>query len=341
MDYDWSEEQKMLADLAEQVCRRHWTIETLQPFEPAHPERAARELAVHRELAAADVLTLLRDAGSGELPLLDVLPVYAALGRHCYDGPALVAGSAAALLGTHPAVNSVLAGQSVVALLPPVQKDVAGSTLPPAAYAAAADSFLLPVLAGDSVRLYLVPAAAAGLAPSTDMSGARWAAVTLPPLTGAPAATVGRAEFAATVARALLAWSGWCAGASRRCLEEAIAYAKQRHQFGRPIAAFQSIQHQLADLAIAVNELELLLYATAAALVLDLAGCQQVKKKAAATFKHAAHQYLSVLAGYGYMIESLPQVFVRKSQVAGLFLDGLAAPGEPEPALTAFWGVEL
>ena len=39
------------------------------------------------------------------------------------------------------------------------------------------------------------------------------------------------------------------AGALERCLEQSLQYAADRHQFGRPIAKFQAVQHNLAVLA--------------------------------------------------------------------------------------------
>lgn len=46
------------------------------------------------------------------------------------------------------------------------------------------------------------------------------------------------------------------AGLARHMLDEAVAYAKNRHQFGRPIGAFQPVQHILADMATNVLMLE-------------------------------------------------------------------------------------
>ena len=39
-------------------------------------------------------------------------------------------------------------------------------------------------------------------------------------------------------------------GAARRAFEMAVAYGKERRQFGRPIGSFQAIQHKLADCLI-------------------------------------------------------------------------------------------
>jgi glutaryl-CoA dehydrogenase len=48
------------------------------------------------------------------------------------------------------------------------------------------------------------------------------------------------------------------AGAARACLEAALAYAKERMVFGRPIAATQLQQHKLAHMALQVNQATLL-----------------------------------------------------------------------------------
>jgi alkylation response protein AidB-like acyl-CoA dehydrogenase len=50
------------------------------------------------------------------------------------------------------------------------------------------------------------------------------------------------------------------AGASRRALEFAVDYAKNRTAFGRPIGSFQTIAHTCANMLIAVEGAELLTY---------------------------------------------------------------------------------
>ena len=47
-------------------------------------------------------------------------------------------------------------------------------------------------------------------------------------------------------------------GAARACYEAALGYAKDRHQFGRPIASFQLIQRELVEMMVAVNRGNLL-----------------------------------------------------------------------------------
>ena len=59
-----------------------------------------------------------------------------------------------------------------------------------------------------------------------------------------------------TEARHGIAWGA--IGAARDCLHAAIAYACDREQFGRPIAAFQLTQAKLADMAVELQKAYLL-----------------------------------------------------------------------------------
>jgi acyl-CoA dehydrogenase len=52
-------------------------------------------------------------------------------------------------------------------------------------------------------------------------------------------------------------------GMARRALDEALAYAKRRRQFGAPLASFQLIQAKLADMATALDAARLMVYRAA------------------------------------------------------------------------------
>lgn len=52
---------------------------------------------------------------------------------------------------------------------------------------------------------------------------------------------------------AIVAESAWMMGGARWTLEESVAYAKERIQFGVPIGSFQAIQHKLANVAVEVE----------------------------------------------------------------------------------------
>jgi alkylation response protein AidB-like acyl-CoA dehydrogenase len=55
------------------------------------------------------------------------------------------------------------------------------------------------------------------------------------------------------VAHAVIGLAAEQAGAAERCLEAAVQYAMDRHQFGRPIGSFQAIKHKCADLLLQVE----------------------------------------------------------------------------------------
>jgi len=52
-------------------------------------------------------------------------------------------------------------------------------------------------------------------------------------------------------------------GLAQGALEAAVDYARERHQFGRPISANQAVQHMLANMAMELEAARVLVYATA------------------------------------------------------------------------------
>jgi alkylation response protein AidB-like acyl-CoA dehydrogenase len=93
-------------------------------------------------------------------------------------------------------------------------------------------------------------------------------------------------------------------GLGRACLETATAYAKQRSQFGRPIAKFEMIQWKLATARTELDAARLLVHRAAA---LADAGrpfrteASKAKLYASEAASRAADECLQVLGGYGYL----------------------------------------
>ena len=97
------------------------------------------------------------------------------------------------------------------------------------------------------------------------------------------------------------------AGVARWCLDTAVAYAKVREQFDRPIGSFQAIKHLCADMLCRAEQAAALAWdaarapdlsaAAAAALALDAAvdnakDCVQILGGIGFTWEHDAHLYL-------------------------------------------------
>ena len=57
---------------------------------------------------------------------------------------------------------------------------------------------------------------------------------------------------------------GGCVGSAKTALQDAVTYAKQRIQFGKPIAEFGLIKHKIAEMAIRTFTMESMVYRTAA-----------------------------------------------------------------------------
>src|SRR5439155_4991258 len=49
-----------------------------------------------------------------------------------------------------------------------------------------------------------------------------------------------------------------CVGICQGCVEESVGYAKEREQFGRPIASFQLVQAMIANMALETDAASML-----------------------------------------------------------------------------------
>jgi alkylation response protein AidB-like acyl-CoA dehydrogenase len=105
-------------------------------------------------------------------------------------------------------------------------------------------------------------------------------------------------------------------GAMERQLEQAIAYAQERRQFGEPIGSFQAVAHRLVDMKLRLETARLLLYRLAWLLdsgrpaTLDSA---LVKLHLSDSYVRSSLDALQVLGGYGYMTEYELEREVRDS----------------------------
>jgi acyl-CoA dehydrogenase len=113
-----------------------------------------------------------------------------------------------------------------------------------------------------------------------------------------------------------------CIGVSQRALDEATRYAKERQQFGQPIANFQAIQFMLADMAIDVEAMRLLTYK--AAWLLDQGAPSSIVSSYAKAFgaDHAMRittDAVQVFGGYGYMKEYPVEKLMRDAKLLQIY----------------------
>jgi alkylation response protein AidB-like acyl-CoA dehydrogenase len=138
----------------------------------------------------------------------------------------------------------------------------------------------------------------------------------------APADSVlpgGEEALAKALDFALLVQCGEMVGRAEKVLELVVDYAKNRVQFGRPIGAFQAIQHQCVDLRVAVDATRLLVYRAGCSLLEGgVAGEEIAMAKAAAGDLSQRSTVVGhgVYAGISYTIEHDMQLYSARNKLA-------------------------
>jgi len=117
------------------------------------------------------------------------------------------------------------------------------------------------------------------------------------------------------VGRCIVAFS--VVGLAQACLDAAIQYAKQRHQFGRPIGQFQLVQAHIADMSAQLDAARLL--ALRAATMVDK-GQKCIREASIAKFYateatlRIAEKAIQIHGGYGYTQEYLVERYYRDAR---------------------------
>ncbi|MDX3357912.1 acyl-CoA/acyl-ACP dehydrogenase [Streptomyces sp. ME01-24h] len=134
---------------------------------------------------------------------------------------------------------------------------VLGGRVTSVADATAADVLIVPATGPDGPGLYAVRTDAPGVGLSVPVPLDLTRPIADVSFAGTAARRLAAAETAAAaVERALLTGAGLLAseqvGLAQWCLDETVAYLKERHQFGRAVGSFQALKHRLADLWLEV-----------------------------------------------------------------------------------------
>lgn len=347
MNFELNEEQRMLTDSARRFFEREFPLKRLRAFEASGWEAFLPVyqrmgdlgwlgIGVPEEAGGAggnwlDLELFAEEAGRALVPTLQITSVALA-------GQALIAMGTAAQ--TQQRLPEMLAGRSVIA--PAWLDGNHASREPPAGVRATAsggkvvlngtarhvDAFaiaselLVASRADDgSVRFHLLDRNAGGIHANEttltslerrhDVEFRSVASSSDAMLPGAWKTWLRIADGAKIIA------AGWAVGATRAALEHAVAYAKERYQFDRPIGSFQAVQHRLADAAILTEQ--------ATAITRFAAwqyGAQGHHEREAAMAKLVAGRAMRMVSnaavlthgGYGFMEEFDIQLYVRRAK---------------------------
>jgi alkylation response protein AidB-like acyl-CoA dehydrogenase len=111
-------------------------------------------------------------------------------------------------------------------------------------------------------------------------------------------------------------------GTAQGAFDRALAYVKQREQFGKKIAQFQATQHKLADMATKIELARLITYKAAWNYDqgrIDPKLTSMAKMYAARTAVEVCDEAIQLLGGYGYMTEYEVERFYRDAKITEIY----------------------
>jgi alkylation response protein AidB-like acyl-CoA dehydrogenase len=111
-------------------------------------------------------------------------------------------------------------------------------------------------------------------------------------------------------------------GLAQGALEQAIAYTRERRQFGKPVAEFQSVQHQLARAATEIHAARLMVYEAARLrdagrpFLTEAAMCKLFSSEVA---ERTASLAVNLFGGYGFVKDYPVEKFYRDAKVGQIY----------------------
>ena len=111
-------------------------------------------------------------------------------------------------------------------------------------------------------------------------------------------------------------------GIARACLEDALAYAKERQAFGKPIVEHQAIQQMLADMATEIDAARLLTWRAAS--LKDqgqphILAAAEAKLFASTIAVDAARDCVQIFGGYGYLTDFPAERHYRDAKITEIY----------------------
>ncbi|GAA2142545.1 acyl-CoA dehydrogenase family protein [Actinomadura napierensis] len=279
MDFTLGEELEAVRDLARQIFTDHATQERVRAAEQSE---TGVDHALWNELASAGLLgvALPEDAGGAGLGAEALCVLLEEQGRAVAPVPLWPSLVAALTLASHKTsgllVSGVVDGTARLTLAleefapaDPAEprceavRDGDGwrltgtkATVPSAR---GADFMLVAARTPDGPGLFLLGTGVAGTGWEDVDTTAHDGAATLV-LDGAPAQQLPAGSLATALRLSRVALAAIQVGVTEGALRIAAGYLAGREQFGRPLAAFQAVQHQLADCYIEIDALRVCLW---------------------------------------------------------------------------------
>jgi alkylation response protein AidB-like acyl-CoA dehydrogenase len=352
VDLDFSPEQEMLRETVRGVCEQHAPLTVVRELEDdplGYPEK------LWEQLAQLDLCGLLlpEDHGGTGMSLLDAVVVYEELGRALAPSPHFVStvmsGGAIARAGNETQrrqwLPGIAAGETILtpAWLEPDGGFGAGGVQLQATpggggyrlsgtkrhvqFARAADRLLVLARTGEDtgdVDLFLVGPNAPGVELTQERSLASDAQyrvhlvdVRVPTADRVGDGSPGWAAWEAAMLDGVILLAAQAIGGAGYALDITVEYAKQRHQFDKPLGAFQAIAHYLADATTAVDGGRTLVYeagwARSEGRPVDRLA-PMAKLFACQAFRDVTAMAQQVFGGVGFTVDYDIQLYFRRAK---------------------------
>jgi alkylation response protein AidB-like acyl-CoA dehydrogenase len=352
LDLDFDQEQELLRQTVRDVLGKHCSLDVVRAMED---DPVGYPAALWAQLGELDLIGLLlpEEYGGSGMSLIEGVALYEELGRALAPTPhfvsAVMSGGVLAAAGSETQkeewLRPVASGEAIVtpAWLEPengftplgvqtrAEADGTGFRLNGlkrhVAFASSADRLIVLARTGeaaDAVDLFVVDPAANGVTLRQQFSIASDTQyeVTLSDVVVREADRIGAAgsgwaTWQQVLESALVLLAAQAEGGARYALEITVQYAKDRHQFDKPLGAFQALAHYLADAVTNLDGAEQLVHeaAWAGATGRSLESLAPMAKLfACSTFRDITAMAQQLFGGIGFTLDFDIQLYFRRAK---------------------------
>jgi alkylation response protein AidB-like acyl-CoA dehydrogenase len=352
LDLDFDQEQELLRQTARDLLARHCSLDVVREMED---DPMGYPAALWTQLGELDLIGLLlpEEYGGSGMSLIEGVALYQELGRALAPTPhfvsAVLSGGVLAEAGSEAQkdewLRRVASGEAIVtpAWLEPengfsprgveTTADAAGDGFRlnglkrHVLFASSADRLVVLARTGDdanAIELFMVDPKANGVTLRQQFSIASDTQyeVTLSDVVVSEADRIGPAgsgwaTWQEVLEPALVLLGAQAVGGARYALEITTQYAKDRHQFDKPLGAFQALAHYLADALTNLDGAEQLVHeaAWAGASGRSLASLAPMAKLfACSTFRDITAMAQQLFGGIGFTLDFDIQLYFRRAK---------------------------
>ena len=356
LDLDFSQEQTMLKETVRDVLASSCPLSVVRELED---DPTGYSQSLWKTLGELDLIGILlpEEYGGSGMSLIEGVAIYEEFGRALTPSPHLVsavfAGGLIAASGSDemrearlPAIASGASIYSVAWLEPEngfgpkgvevvASPDGDGFTLSGVkrhvAFAKAADHFVVVARTGDApedVDLFIVPADVPGLSMRQQLTissdcqyEVTFDSVSVSAADRIGAAQTGWATFERVLREVWILAGALAVGGASYALDITVQYAKDRKQFDKPLGAFQSLAHYMADDATNLDGAEQLVHEAAWASAVGRPTTRlapMAKLFACRTFRDMTANSQQIFGGIGFTVEFDIQLYFRRAKALQL-----------------------